>query len=50
MYRSEEVQRIDSPQLPRQRVLPQLLLCQHPLLQPLVQIPKLQGLPQVQPE
>lgn len=31
-------------------MLPQLLLCQHPLLQPLLQIPKPQGLPQVYPE
>lgn len=52
MHRGEEVRfgPIHSPELPHERVLPQLLLCQHPLLQPLLQIPKPQGLPQVFPE
>lgn len=52
MHRGEEVRfgPIHSPELPHERVLPQLLLCQHPLLQPLLQIPKPQGLPQVYPE
>ena len=52
MHRGEEVQfgPIRSPELPHARVLPQLLLCQHPPLQPLVPIPKPQGLPQVHQE
>lgn len=38
------------PELPQKRVLPQLLPCQHPVLQPLLPIPQPQGLPQVSPE
>lgn len=52
MRRGEEVHfgPIHSPELPHEGVLPQLLLCQHPLLQPLLPIPKSQGLPQIHPE
>lgn len=39
-----------SPELPQERVLPQLLPCQHPVLQPLLPVPQPQGLPQVQPK
>ena len=52
LRRGEEVQcgPLPSPELPHERVLPQLLLCQLPLLQPLLSVPKPQGLPQVHPE
>lgn len=52
MHRGEEVQfgSIHSPELPHERVLPQLFLRQQPLLQSLLPIPKPPGLPQVHQE
>lgn len=52
MHRGEEIRfgPIHGPELPHERVFPQFLLCQHPFLQPLLPIPKPQGLPQVHQE
>lgn len=52
MQRGQEIRSgpIHRAELSREGVLPQLLLCQHAIFLPILQVPRLPGLPQVHPK